>query len=200
LIHNRRPDHDIVCCSNRYKNILTNNPTYDNSFFNKVLGILSYCKTSDYLNDQMNMNEEKWNSYLKFCFVRNPYDRIVSGWRHFNIIFERNLSFNNYISHFNINKISNIEYGHVFMSQYTQIQDENGKCFIDIIGKFEHLEKDFCYILKKIGFEHILHVEKKENVSNKLNAIKPVFNANIINSINNLFSQDFVTFRYKMIK
>jgi hypothetical protein len=200
LIHKRRPDHDIVCKTNEYYKVITNNLEYDNSFFNKVLGILSYCKTSIYLNEKMNMNEEKWNTYIKFCFIRNPYDKLLSGWRHFKILFNRNISLYEYLNYYsNKNNVSDIEYGHVFMSQKTQIQDNNGNCGVDIIGRFENLEEDFRFILTKIGFSCINHKEKKVNVSNISNTDIIRLEVREIKLINKIFKEDFDTFHYKQI-
>ena len=41
------------------------------------------------------MNEQKWNSYFIFSFIRNPYDKIVSGWNYIN---KWNIPFKNYIN------------------------------------------------------------------------------------------------------
>ena len=136
LIAKRRPDHDAVCKTRYFKMVLTGNPTYDTSFFNKLVGLLVYCKTSDYLNDAMNMTDEKWKTYTKFCFIRNPYTRALSGWKHFDTIFNLNSIFSNYLSQ-NKYDITDIEYGHIFMSQKTQIQDVDGSCGVDLIGRFE---------------------------------------------------------------
>ena len=156
-----------------------------------------YCKTSEYLNNWMNMNEEKWKSYTKFCFIRNPYDRVLSGWKHFNIILNKNTPFNEYIN--KPYNVSDIEYGHIFMSQKTQIQDIDGSCGVDIIGKFEHLEEDLNIILKKIGFDKIVHISKKENVSNKEGAEKIVLEKQTIKKLNDLFTDDLDLFHYKKI-
>jgi len=91
LIHAKRPDHNIACKIRYFRRVLTGNNTYDNSFFNKILGILVYCKTSEYLTKEMNMDAEKWGTYTKFCFIRNPYDRAISGWKHFKSIFNINI-------------------------------------------------------------------------------------------------------------
>ena len=198
LLSKRRPDHNLVCKTHLFKNILIGNSTYDTSFFNKYIGILLYCKTSEYLNNCMNMNEDKWNTYFKFCFIRNPYDRALSGWKHFNIILNKNSTFYDYI---NIDKynISDIEYGHIFMTQKTQIQNNDGTCCVDMIGKFETLEEDFKIILKKIGFENFIHISKKENVSNIEGFENIVLEQKTIQKLNELFNDDFELFHYKKI-
>ena len=199
IISKRRPDHDAICKTRYFKMILTGNPTYDNSFFNKLVGLLVYFKTSDYFNDIMNMTEEKWNTYTKFCFIRNPYDRALSGWKHIDTIFNLKSVFSNYLSQNKYN-ITDIEYGHIFMSQKTQIQDVDGTCGVDLIGRFENLENDFICILHKIGFEKILHTPKKENVSNKTGSENYVFEKISIKIMNEIFADDLEMFHYKKIE
>jgi hypothetical protein len=200
VIVNRRPDHEEICFTSNFKKILTGNKLYDNSFFNKIVGLLIYCKTSEYLNNIMNMNEDKWNKYTKFCFIRNPYSRILSGLKHFNIIFKRNINIFDYV---NIkdpkNILSDIEYGHIFMSQKKQIQDTNELCGVDLIGRFENLEEDFRKILHQLGFKEIIHLIKKVNMSNNSNLDYILLDAKTIRKINELFFDDFDTFHYKMI-
>lgn len=197
LILKRRPDHDKVCKTSSFKQILTGNKTYDTSFFNKFVGLLLYCKTSDYLNKYMNMNEDKWNKYTKFCFIRNPYERALSGWKHFNIILHGTADFNSYLN--NKYDVSDIEYGHIFMSQRTQIMDVKGNCGMDIIGKFENLEEDFRIILNAIGFDKIIHYPQKQNVSNKEGSDSMVLERKTVQKINDLFADDFELFHYKKI-
>jgi len=200
LIHSRRPDHNIVCKTKTFRKILTGNDTYDNSFFNKVIGLLVYCKTSDYLNKEMNMDAEKWRTYTKFCFIRNPYDRALSGWKHFNIIFKMNTEFFNYINkHDILNSVTDIEYGHIFMSQKRQIQDENGECGVDIIGRFEYLEDDFRIILNILGFHEILHPIIKLNVSNKSGAEDILLERKTVQKLNELFYDDFEMFHFQKL-
>jgi len=195
LLQKRRPDHNIICQTMRFKRVITNNPLYDNSFFNKTIGLLTYCKTSAYLNKQMNMDDNKWNTYTKFCFIRNPYSRALSGWKHVNTILKLNTGFNQYLNQPKYN-VADIEYGHIFMSQTAQIQDINGECGVDIIGKFETLEEDFRIILIKIGFNEIIHKQIKVNVSNKDNNENIVFEKQTVIKINELFNEDFNNFHY----
>jgi hypothetical protein len=200
LITKRRPDHNIICKINYSKRVLTGNHLYDYSFFNKVMGLVEYCKTSKYLLNKMDMDEDKWNSYTKFCFIRNPYDRALSGWRHFNIVFKRNIEFYDYLSQPNImENTTDIEYGHIFMSQKKQIQNIEGTCGVDIIGRFEYLEDDFRFILNKLGFKHIIHITKKENVSNKDGSDNILLEPRSVDVLNKLFRDDFECFHYLII-
>jgi len=198
LINNRRPDHNYFCNVHYFKPVKTGNPQYDNSFFNKVVGLLAYCKTSEYLNSQMNMDENKWNTYTKFCFIRNPYSRALSGWKHCDIILNLQSDFYTYLCQ-NRYTVSDIEFGHIFMTQRKQIENIDGTCGVDIIGKFESLEEDFRSILHKIGFDKITHIQKKENVSNKIGAEDIVVEKKTIQKLNELFFEDFELFHYKQI-
>jgi len=198
LIAKRRPDHDSICRANLFRHVITGNNTYDKTFFNKLVGLLAYCKTSEYLNKAMNMDEEKWKTYTKFCFIRNPYDRALSGWKHFDTILNLKLDFFTYLNQNKYN-VSDIEYGHIFMSQMIQIQDIDGTCGVDLIGKFETLEEDFIIILNHLGFKKILHTPTKKNVSNKEGSDVIVFEKKTIKKLNELFLDDFDTFHYKRI-
>ena len=194
LIAHRRPDHETLCPP---ADVFTGIQTYDYSLFNKAIGILEYCSTSDYFNERMNMDEDKWRTYTKFCFIRNPYSRFASGWRHFNLILHKNLSMNDYLHQ---THVSDIEYGHIFMNQKKHIQKSDGTCGVDIIGRFEHLEEDFRTILQTLGFEQINHAVLKVNVSNH-NPIDDEVTLEIltIQRINQLFQEDLDTFHYQKI-
>ena len=85
------------------------------------------------------------------------------------------------------------------MSQRTQIMDYNGTCGVDIIGKFENLEEDFRIILNKIGFTKIVHIPKKENVSNTEGAENMVLERKTIQKLNDLFADDLELFHYKKL-
>jgi hypothetical protein len=143
----------------------------------------------------MNMDESKWNTYTKFCFIRNPYSRALSGWKHCDVILNLKSNFYNYLCQ-NKYCVSDIEFGHIFMTQCNQIKDIDGKCGVDLIGKFETLEEDFCIILGKIGFDKIIHIPKKENVSNKTGGENIAFEKKTIHKLNELFFEDFEAFHY----
>ena len=92
--------------------------------------------------------------------------------------------------------VSNIEYGHVFMSQSVHITNLTGICGIDMFGRFEHLEQDLTKILNKIGFQYIVHKPKKINSSGNF-SLK--IDRKSLKIINHLFADDFINFHYKMV-
>jgi hypothetical protein len=145
----QRPDHKRFC--------LGKDRSVD-KHENKIHGTLVYYKTSSHLNNIMNMNAKKWNTYFIFTFLRNPFDRIVSGWNYVN---RYNISFKKYL---NINQNANsYDYWHVFMTQSRHIIDTNGKINIHFYGFMNNLENDLKTLLYTIGFRNILHEPSYKN-------------------------------------
>lgn len=106
--------------------------------------------------------------YLKIAFVRNPYDRLVSGYfQKIKSAEKKNSVMLNSYSYFHermsfkefvrvISKVNDKRIDRHFRSQYTFITDSNGKFFSKLlIGKFENLEEDFKKACKKLGEEPV---------------------------------------------
>ena len=167
----QRPDHKQFC----FQNYIDNSVKYHE---NKIHGTIVYYKTSKYLNNIMGMNEEKWNTYHKFCFVRNPFDRIVSGWNYcnkYNIDFDKFINFD-----FDTNSF---DYWHTFMPQYRHIINEKGEKFIDFIGYFENIEEDLKVVLNKLNLK-VTHKPFIKNKSKHDNYLKYYKNSTFDNNIN----------------
>lgn len=182
----RRPDHDQFCFNKKKSTKYIN-------YENRVHGVLMYYKTSPYINKKMNMTPQKWDSYYKFCFIRNPYDKIISAWNHVN---RYNIPFENYL---NLKDTCNdVEYMHLFMPQIRNIINERGLININFIGKFENLEEDFQTVLKNIGFKNIVHeVAKKMNARPHEHYTK-YYNQTILDRVNVLLREDFEGLDYTM--
>lgn len=157
-------------------------------------GVLRYFKTSTELYKLSNITKEQWNSYTKFTFVRNPYDKIISAWKFIHKV--KPTQKHNLINFLN-NKddYDNSIYSHSFIPQYTHLIDENNELSIDYFGRFENLNEDLIYILKKIGVTKITHhkyiVENiKMNQSSRKNYSLHYTNE-ILEVVNNHFDVDF---------
>ena len=183
----RRPDHEKFCFDKKKKKYI--------NYENRIHGVINYFKTSPHLNRKMKMNQEKWNNYYKFCFIRNPYDRIVSAWNHVNRF---NIPFKNFL---NLkNTCNDVEYMHMFMPQYRSMINEKAINYIDFIGHFENLDEDFEKILNNLGIENIIH-----NKNNKLNVrnhkhYNEYYDQEALDKVNILMNEDFKNLDYKKIE
>jgi len=183
----RRPDHDSFCFNKKKITKYLN-------FENRIHGVLNYYKSSAFINKKMGMNSQKWNSYYKFCFIRNPYDKIVSAWYHLNRF---NIPFTNFL---NLYKVCNdVEYMHVFMPQVRNMINEKGKINLNYIGKFENLEEDFQIILKNIGIKNIIHDIKEMNKRNHLPFFEYYNDQITLDKVNKILKEDFQLLNYNII-
>jgi hypothetical protein len=182
-----RPDHDKFCFSKKKTTKYIN-------YENRIHGVLAYYKTSPYINKKMGMTPQKWDSYYKFCFIRNPYDKIVSAWYHVN---RYNIPFANFL---NLKDVCNdVEYMHTFMPQVRNIINEKGMIGINFIGHFENLEYDFQSVLKNIGVKNIIHeVEKKMNKRDH-NPFYEYYDQETLDKVNILLKEDFEKLDYEII-
>lgn len=138
--------------------------------------------------------KKEWNSYLKFTFVRNPWDRMVSLFFHLKKVklLEENIKFNNFINIFidKTNKSLNERHKNMGLPSTEWITNS-----LDFIGEFENFVKDFAKLqeiikLKKdIKIPHLnktIHKPYTEYYSNRTKEI-----------IETLFSKDIELFKYK---
>ena len=108
----------------------------------------------------------KCNNYFKFCFVRNPWDKLVSFYcdklninnpSHRDFLkyngFKVGISFEELV--YAIRDIQDREAERHFKSQYTFVTDQRNNLVVDFVGRFENLEEDFNKICKIAGLPPI---------------------------------------------
>jgi hypothetical protein len=168
-----------------------------NGFINiKKFGVLNYFKTSKEHDEKMNMDDEKWKSYYKFTFVRDPYTKFISAYKY--LVKNSFIDLKNFID--KKDSLNNYIYTHAFITQYEHMIDENNMINFNKIGRFENLNEDLINILFEIGFEKIKHGNAlKKNIkvnSSNSSSYNDFYNQEILNSVNIIFNIDFETYNY----
>ena len=104
------------------------------------------------------LEEEKWNTYFKFVFVRNPWDWVLSQF-----------CFNNPSEVHALHQFTEFHVDHVFhhMKLHNQVEEdesyfqhrfvleEDGSKLVDFVGRYERFQDDFDAVCEKIGFGRI---------------------------------------------
>ena len=166
------------------------------------------------------VTKELFDSYFKFAFVRNPWDRVVSEYKY--RMHAHRYSFKNYLfEHFPRPSWSD-QYCHV-IPQYDFLYDANGKLLVDFVGRFENLKNDFAYVCEKLNVEPkpLPHKNKSTSIFNRrdnnliqiLRSIKHKFSINqrrntferyedyydngCIDFVAAIYNNDIETFGYK---
>jgi len=112
---------------------------------------LAHLKAAEYLRCG-HIDEEQFNSYFKFTFVRNPWARLVSEYRYRN--YYKNMSFKKFVLEGLPAESDYFDaYRHI-VPQYDFLHDDSGNAIVDFIGRFENLQADFDYICSKLGINN----------------------------------------------
>ena len=165
--------------------------------------------------------------YLKFCFVRNPYDRIYSGFlmrchhiknvKHPKLIenkeylskLELYLEKNNYSFNTTLPMLIDLDdIGFVPLNRFTH---HNEKPVLDFIGFNERFENDFQIICKKLKVESTSKVNRivrtdpkapSDPYNMKLSDYKYLgyYEQRTIELVNNVYDKDFQYFGYQKLK
>ncbi len=95
------------------------------------------------------IGEQTWNSYYKFCFERNPFDRVISlyFWRHKS---EPRPSLAEFLDDPEVNLLTTRGIG-----IYT---DASGQISVNKVGRYENLTEDLEAIRKQVGIPEPLQL------------------------------------------
>ena len=94
---------------------------------------------SAYLAKQY-LGEKTWNTYFKFCFERNPFDKAVSLYFWHTRKFEKRPEINEFIQKMPRSKLSNWD-----------LYTIKNNIAVDFVGKYENLQQDLSKITTLIG-------------------------------------------------
>jgi hypothetical protein len=115
-----------------------------------------------------NVGERQFNSYFKFGFVRNPWDRVVSLYRRQEgLQMQDKMTFDEFVEWIKYSSSTCIHpVPHV--NQLDWFVDPHGNVLVDFIGKFETLQNDWVKIAAKLGLpQNLPHRNKNQKAIRK---------------------------------
>lgn len=157
---------------------------------------------------QAEVSYEEFESYFKFCFVRNPWDRFVSlyiyftrwrpekGGRPLENRWEGNIpSFKEFTMNFEeiCSTRKDIEQHAMNQAQFVFF---NGKRFLDFVGKFEHLERDFIFVMNQLNLKdgNLPHYTKTKH-----HHYSYYYDDDTKEKVRELYEEDIKVFNYRFI-
>jgi len=160
------------------------------SDFNKFEPPAPHFRAIDYIKYGY-IEEDKFSSYFKFTFVRNPWDRIVSEYKYRR--HPAKYDFKTFLfNHFPEPSWTD-EYCHV-IPQYDFIYDKDDQCLVDFVGKFENLKNDFDQVCRLLKLSNMKLPHKNKSLSffrrdmSLYHILKTIKDALSINQTRNTFS------------
>lgn len=129
------------------------------------------------------IDEALWDSYFKFCFERNPYDKTISK----------------YYWHTNgeINLTEYLKQSYKSLSDWNHYTINN-KIAVDFIGKYENLPEDLSYISNILGLDEDIKIPVTKNYTRKdKRHYRNILTDEHKKIIDNIFDKELNYFNYK---
>ncbi|ANO34933.1 hypothetical protein A6E01_17265 [Vibrio breoganii] len=150
------------------------------------------------------IDKKAFDSYLKFTFVRDPFERLVSTYNYAQTHAKNNpnssinfiLSYNNF-DEFVLDWVNkkNINTHYFFNTQLSYITDEKGIIIIDKVFRFESINHDFKLLSEMVDIKSEL---KERNISKHTIAKK--FTQEAIDRVYEVYLDDYDAFGYEKYK
>ena len=180
--------------SDQYKCIFVEVPKTGSTSIRQIIGEpekphLNICQIAEHISS------EKFKSYFKFGFVRNPWDRAVSLYeRKEGIQLKQVLSFEQFVEWM---KFSSCTCIHPMPHRYQLdwFVNPHGDIVVDFIGKFEQLDEHWQLVAQKLGIDNKL---PKTNINpDKKRHYTEYYTPKTIDIIRSRFAVDIEYFGYE---
>ena len=136
----------------------------------------------------------QFESYFKFGFVRNPWDRVVSLYeRNEAVQMRQQMSFEEFVRWIQYSS-STCVHSSPHRYQLDWFVDADGKMLADFIGRFERLQEDWAEVAKKLGVSEAL---PHTRANPRLRPYTEYYTAETKRIIEEKFKVDVETFNYR---
>src|SRR3954471_2827170 len=121
---------------------------------------LAHLKAHEYAG-RNHIPQEQFNSYFKFAFVRNPWDRMVSFYKYMGL--RKGQGFKEFLMSDFKNDIWKTRQWFVG-PQLDFICDPDGRVAVDFVGRYEQLQADFQKVCQRLNLpvNELPHVNKSK--------------------------------------
>tara|TARA_Y100000592_G_C5465782_1_gene316618 strand:+ start:874 stop:1566 length:693 start_codon:yes stop_codon:yes gene_type:complete len=150
-----------------------------------------------FYNWMSQITDKEFNSYFKFIFVRNPYDRLVSVWNDKKHVYRLSKNFKDFVMNKNSIFIDQVpKYLHL-QTQSSLVETTSGlETNLDFVGKVESINKDWKDLCSCIKIPHkpMVHAQARRHKYYKL-----YYDDETVEMVQKLYKRDFEKFNYSKI-
>ena len=126
---------------------------------------------------------EVWNSYFKFCFERNPYDKAIS--HYYWVTKDPRPDIADYLADTEESYLSDWD-----------IYTLNDQIAVDFIGRYENLEADLAKVSERLGLRLSPLQRTKDSYRTDKRAYRDVLDSRARAEIERIFANELRTFDY----
>lgn len=136
-----------------------------------------------------------WDGYRKFCFTRNPFERVASDYNWRKRMLRREFSFEEYVSALEKPAASS---GIVHDGAITNwdMMSIDGKLIADHVGRYERLESDFTRILSDLGVPQTELGMEKVTGGRQRSDYSKLYSSELRQRVQRLFAPELDAFDY----
>ena len=144
------------------------------------------------------VDADVWNSYFKFCFVRNPYERAVSDYR-----WRRRKSGNRTMTFLEfLEALDRSDFRSRVIPRHFDnwpIYTIDDRIEVDFVGRFENLERDMTEVLRVLGIDGALlpHEKKSEQSADRRPGYREMYGRKERRLVEKLFRKELDCFDYE---